>query len=630
MIGLADPLALLWVAILAPVLYAASHAARRRREADAAFGGAPALRRGRAPWRRPLQDLLLLGAIVLVVIAIARPQWGEEERPLTRLGIDIAIALDISRSMTADDVEPTRAAAAAAAIDELFNHLRGDRVGLVTFGGDAFERSPLTLDLDALRQLIARAQDEPAFVRPGTDLGAALQAALRLLDIEGAADTQAIVLISDGEDLGGELDAAIEDARDAGVTVFSVAAGTADGGSMARRGLRDEEAAATPTLIASDDDLSRADRPTLQRIAEATGGDLRELGELPGLAVEFQQLRQSAFDEHAARAPIERFQWFLAGALLLLGLQALVADSGWRRRLRARRIALRPASLLLVLLPPIALIAACAGAEYAATEDGHEAYAAGRYDDALASYRDAEALAPDAPQPPYNIGNTLHQLERYEEATVASTAAMSSAVDPALFTHAAYALGSHAFRRGDLEAARDAWISVLLRDPGDLDARHNLELVLRLLAPGEEEPGSPEATSQEDGENGGDGGGGGDGSEGDEPSEEQGAGDRGDGGGQQPGNEPPDATPEGAQTASQSPSESGESGGSPAGGPGGEPDPDRPATLDEARTLLADEALRIGDEELTLEDAIALLNLVRLTSELEALQPRGGGGPGDR
>ena len=491
MIALADPLALLWLAILLPVLLAASHAARRRREADEAFGGAPALRRGRITWRRPLQDLLLLGALVLVVIAVARPQWGEQERPLTRLGVDIAIALDISRSMTATDVEPSRAAAAASAIDELFNHLRGDRVGLVTFGGDAFERSPLTLDLEAVRQLVARAQDEPAFVRPGTDLAAALQAALRLLDIEDAAATQTIVLISDGEDLGDELDAALDAALDAGVLVFTVAAGTADGGAMAARDSGDEDDA-TATPSAASDNLSRADRPTLQRIAAATGGDLRELAELPGLAVEFQRLRQSAFDEGANRAPIERFQWFLGGALLLLALQALVGDGAWRRRLRPGRFAFVSAAL-----PAIALIAACASAEYTATEDGHEAYAAGRYDDALASYRDADALATDAPEPPYNIGNTLHRLERYEEATVASTAALSTAVDPVLLAHAAYALGSHAFRRDDLEAAREAWISVLLRDPSDLDAKHNLELTLRRLA-GDDEP--PEPPAGEDGE----------------------------------------------------------------------------------------------------------------------------------
>ena len=619
MIALADPLALLWLAVLLPVLLAVSYAARRRREADDAFGGAPSLRRGPSVWRRRLQELLLLGAIVLVVTAAARPQWGEEERPLTRLGIDIAIALDISRSMTATDIEPSRAAAAAAAIDELFNHLRGDRVVLVTFGGDAFERSPLTLDLEALRQLIARAQDEPAFVRPGTNLGAALEATLRLLDIDGAAETQTIVLISDGEDLGGDLDDALDAAADAGVRVFTVAAGTADGGAMPARASGDEDGTGAG---APSGELSRADRPTLQRIADATGGDLRELGELPGLAVEFQRLRQSAFDEGVNSAPIERFQWFLGAALLLLGLQALVADGGWRRRLRPGRLALVSAAL-----PAIALIAACASAEYTATEDGHAAYAAGRYDDALASYRDAEAIAPDAPEPPYNIGNTLHRLERYEEATVASAAAMNATTDPELFTRAAYALGSHAFLRNDLEAAREAWISVLLRDPSDLDAKHNLELTLRLLAGDDGAPESPGGGGDDEDESGDDNGDGG------EQPDDDGSDGQPDDGASQPNAGPtPDATPDPGAGDQQSPSPSGDSGGSPAGAPGAQTQPPQPSTIEDARALLSEEALRIGNEALTLEDAIALLDLIRRTSALEALEPRGGGagGAGDR
>lgn len=622
MIGLADPLALLWLAILLPVLFAASYAARRRHEADDAFGGAAALRRGRTEWRRPLQELLLLGAIVLVVIAVARPRWGEEERPLTRLGIDVAIALDVSRSMTVSDIEPSRAEAAAAAIDQLFNHLRGDRVGLVTFAGDAFERSPLTLDLDAVRQLVARAQEEQAFVRPGTDLGGALETALRLLDIEDAARTQVIVLISDGENLGDDLDDALEDAEDAGVRVFSVAAGTPDGGTMAARRSGDEDA---PTVRRpSGDERSRADRPTLRLIAEATGGDLRELGELPGLAVEFQQLRQSAFDQGANRAPVERFQWFLGGALLLLVVQALVGGGRWRRRLGVGRLTLASGAL-----PAIALIVACASAEYAATEDGHEAYAAGRYDDALASYRDAEAVAPDAPEPPYNIGNTLHQLGRYEEATVASTTAMTASVDPLLFSRAAYALGSHAFQRNDLEAARDAWISVLLRDPSDADAKHNLELALRLLAPPPEEtPTPPPGGGDGEGQGTGEDGSGGEEPDPDDESAEQ----SGEGGGQPEPGSTPDATPQGDGAGdSQPPSDPADSGGSPTGGPGAQVEQEQPQTLDDARALLAEEALRIGDEALTIEDAIALLELVRRASELEALAPRGAaGGPNDR
>ena len=230
MIGLANPLALLWLLALAPAIVAARYASRRRGDADAAFGGAAELRQGRSRWRRPLQLTLLLGALVLAALGVARPQWGVEDRELTRLGIDVAVALDISRSMTADDEEPSRAEAAAAGLTEMLAHLRGDRVGLVTFAGEAFQRSPLTLDLEPLTQLIARSQNEAALVAQGTDVGGAIEAAIDLLDVDDAATTQVIVLISDGEDVADAVDQAVDRANELGVRIYTVAVGTTAGG----------------------------------------------------------------------------------------------------------------------------------------------------------------------------------------------------------------------------------------------------------------------------------------------------------------------------------------------------------------------------------------------------------------
>ena len=647
MIGLADPAALLWLAALPPALAAAAWAARRRRADAAAFGGGAALRRGRSRWRRPLRLLLLLGALALIAIAIARPQWGEQERTLTRRGIDIAIALDVSRSMTADDAAPTRAGAAAAALGELLDHLPGDRAGLVTFAGGAFERSPLTLDFEPLRQLIARAQRESALVPQGTDLAAALEAALRLLDVEDAAATQAIVLISDGEHLAGDLGPALRQARARGVRVHAAAAGTAGGGAMAAR----ERADGGTGGGAADADgaRSRADRETLRRIAEATGGELRELDALPGLAVGFRRLRQSEFDEGTDRAPIDRFQWFLGAALALLAAREL-AGGGWRLRRAAPPSAALPLTASALLA---ALIAACGSAEYRRTGDGHAAYADGRYGEALAAYRESAALAPAAPQPPYNIGNALHRLGRYEEATAASSEAAGGADDPALHARALYALGSHAFRRGDLEAAREAWIGVLLLDPGDRDAKHNLELTLRLLRgedpappPDAADPGGQQdrADGQPDSSAHGQPGGGSDGQPDSGANGQPGGGDGqpdsgangqpGGGGDGQPGSGAP-GDQAGAPGAGGQPSPSGSRGdgassdrsGAP-GGLGTPGAPRGPSTLDEAQAQLSAAVLRLGDEALGLADALALLDLVRTANALDALDPRGNGGGG--
>ena len=592
MISFASPGALLWLLALTPAAAAAWYAAGRRRRADAAFGGAARLRLGRSRWRRPLQLALLLAALALAAFAVARPQWGSEERELTRLGIDVALALDISRSMTARDVQPSRAKAAAAGLQEMLDHLRGDRVGLVTFAGEPFARSPLTLDLEPLGQLIARAQNEAALVAQGTDLGGALEAATDLLDVDDPARTQVIVLISDGEDVAGELEAALERMNELGIRVFTVAAGTSEGAAMdSRDGGTD------------GGDVSRADLRTLEAIAARSGGNVRGLDSIVGLAVEFQRLRQSTFDEGTAAAPVDRFQWFLGAALAVLLAQSLIADGAWRRagagEAARGRIALGGAGLVLV-----ALVAACGSAVYRDVERGNEAYADAAYEEALLAYQGAATSAQTAdgspPELSYNIGNALHRLDRFEEATVASTAAMNAAEEPALFVRAAYAVGSHAFRRGDLEAAREAFVSALLRDPSDRDAKHNLELTLRLLS------GDPPETAAQS----------------PDPQDEQGDGPP-DGDGQAAGDEG-DATP--PEDEGDEPPEEGAGGGTPDDpSDPGRGEPSAPQTLEDAQAQLSAALLELGDEALTLDQAFDILDLVRIANSLESLEPREAG-----
>ncbi len=609
MITFANPLALVWLLAVAPAVAAAWYASRLRQRADEAFGGAAELRLGRSGWRRPLQLALLLAALVLAAVAVARPQWGAEERELTRLGVDVAVALDISRSMTADDLDPSRAEAAAAGLTEMLAHLRGDRVGLVTFAGEAFQRSPLTLDLEPLTQLIARSQNEAALVAQGTDLGGALTAALDLLDVDDPADTQVIVLISDGEDVAEGFEQALLRANDLGVRVYTVAVGTPEGGWMP----------------GSQDRPSYVDVDTLGAIATRTGGNMRTLDAIAGLAVEFQRLRRSAFDEGANSAPIDRFQWFLAGALVLLLAQSWIAEGArTAARLPDARIVLAGTGVLAALL-----LVGCGSAAYEDVRRGNEAYEEEAYEGALAAYQGAAGDPSESEAPPpidYNIGNTLHRLERYEEATVATTAALNATDDPVLVARASYAVGNHAFQRGDLEAAREAYIAVLLRDPGDVDAKHNLELVLRLLAGGEPPPAAgqqPPPPDPPDSDN-----------EGDSDEQEQ---DPGDGPGD-PGDQEPEEDSGGEGDPGEEGDEPPTEGGSDMppeqdqdGTPSGD-QPTPPRNLDEARAQLSEALLELGDTPLSLEQALDILDLVRIANSLEALEPpeRTGGALPDR
>lgn len=589
-LGFAQPLALLALLALAPVVAALWYGAARRREADAAYGGSAQLRRVVSRRRELIGRALLLAAVVAVAVAVARPQWGHEQRTLSRSGIDIVIALDVSRSMTATDADPSRAVAAARSLDTMLSHLRGDRVGLVIFGGSAFERSPLTLDAGAVSQLVERAQGDAPLVARGTDVRAALEAAMDALNVDDPAQQQVVLLVSDGEALegGDRLEFALQRARDKGVRIYTAAVGTDAGAVLTEGG---------PGF-----DFTRTDREALAAIAAATGGEFRELETLAGLAVDFRRFGSSLFDEGEARVPVERFQWFLGAALAMLLLQGLLASAIRTPALTAGRLTL--GGTMLGLLP--VLLVACGTPLYGHVNAGNEAYAELRFDDALIEYRAAAELDPRSASAAYNTGTTLHRLRRFEEAAgtseqaleLARSAAGEDAAASALIPWIRYSIGSHAFRRGELERARDAFIDVLLDSPGDMDAKANLEIVLRALAP----PPPPDDPS----------------GDGDEPAAGGRSGEPG-----VPGPEPGDGGSSGqGGDGSDGSVSSGDAPGAPAGGPpeeGAGVEQGETLTLEQAQALLA-AALAALDGEITAEQAAEVLELARRANALEPLR----------
>jgi tetratricopeptide (TPR) repeat protein len=597
-LGFGAPAALLALALVPLVAAALWRGDQRRAAADRVLGGAPALRLGRSSWRRWLRAAFLLGALAAIVLAAARPQWGEAQRAVAQRGIDVAIALDVSRSMTATDVEPSRARAAATALEELLANMSGDRAALVTFAGSALVRSPLTRDLEALAQLVARAQAEAALTRPGSNLGVALQRALDALDVEEPARTQVIVIVSDGEDPSERriVDFAVDTAADRGVRVYAAVAGTPGGGELPGA-----------QLSGGGPEVSIADPGLLAGAAVETGGEFRSLASLPGLAVTFRRLQQTRFAEEEESAPIERFQWFGGTALALLAAHTLVAEGGRRRPLGrvGPRLLSTPATVLLAALGTL-LFAACGGsAAYEETRAANEAYDAGRYEEALERYEAAAGADPppaDLATLAYDRGNALHRLERYDEATEATAQAANETEDLALAAEAAYALGSHAFRAGWLEAAREAFVTALLRDPEDIGARANLEIVLRVLAPPPEEvvpafaDSPPSDSDPEPGES------------------DEGAAD-GDAGAGPPGGDPATAPP------GQQP------GGDPVPGAGVPGDSELPVdpntsgaqSAEEARAALEAALAELEAGEIPLEEALRILDLVRQLDALAVL-----------
>lgn len=269
---------------------------------------APAL----APRRRPLRASLFAAGTLLGLVALLDPAWGEAGEAPEPRGADVVLCLDVSRSMLARDEDPSRLDRAKREIADLAREARGDRLALVAFAGEARLLVPLTGDIDTLVEL-ARGADPLSVAKGGTDLGAALDTARAALDAAGG-DRGTIVILTDGEDLGGRGLRAAQTCGRRGIAVHCVGFGTARGSRIAVEGARGEE---YQRDRAGREVLSAADPAALRAIASAAGGEsaVGSLADLYRRRILPESRRALGVADRPARP--HRFQWPLLAAFAL-------------------------------------------------------------------------------------------------------------------------------------------------------------------------------------------------------------------------------------------------------------------------------------------------------------------------
>jgi Ca-activated chloride channel family protein len=328
----------LWLLWLVPLLLAFNlFVSRAKARALARFADAGMLERLSSGVSRPRQLLkaaLILIALAACLLALAQPRWGFTWQEVKRQGVDIVVALDVSDSMLVEDAggggSLSRLERAKREIVDLLRLMEGDRIALIAFAGTAFVECPLTLDYGAA-EIFLDAFDTDLIPVKGTDLGAALRTAVSAFD-GGSQPSRAVILITDGEDHGGQALAAAQAAKQAGVRVFTIGIGRDQGSPIpdGAGGLRRDREG---NLI-----LSRLDEPTLQRIALDTGGRyVRSVtGDLDLEQIYSQGIKATLEDRELGssrqRRWEERFQWLLAIALLALMLEPLISERARSRR----------------------------------------------------------------------------------------------------------------------------------------------------------------------------------------------------------------------------------------------------------------------------------------------------------
>jgi len=481
------------------------------------------VRRPSERWRLVRLTLLFLGT-ALVVVALARPQWGIVREKVEREGVDVVFVLDTSGSMATPDVSPNRFFLARQALLQLMSRLGGDRFALVAFEGEAYPLVPLTLDADAVGLFLETV--EPGIVpAPGTSLGVGLAKGLDAF-VDKERRNKVMVLVSDGENLEGDIEEAVRRAREAGVIVHTVAVGTEAGqpvpdfDSQGRQVGYKRDASGAPVV-------SRVNTANLAEIAEKTGGQMFRITSadtaLSGLASAIEGMERKALAQEWTYRRRERFQGPLALGLALLAVGLLLplprrrvagAEAGTSlRRSAAVLVATLACSGPTLLSPRPA--AAQSGPSPAApavvprgtavppapaaregtggrlldeillrphrlTRAGRGEYEKGNHPQALEAFEGAARTRPQDPVARFNVADGLYKTGKYDEAATLFRALGADPSSP-LAAASRFNLGNSLYQKKDYEGAVKAYRDALRVAPGVEETRRNLELALRNL-----------------------------------------------------------------------------------------------------------------------------------------------------
>ena len=269
-----------------------------------------------------IKGVLLALGLTAIAIALSRPQYGVEWSERKARGLDIVFVLDSSKSMLATDLRPTRLARAKLAILDLVERLDSDRIGIVAYAGQAFLQTPPTLDYSAFRESVDSI-DPASMSRGGSDLGNALSEAIKAFPSEN--NVKAIVLLTDGEDLGGAAIPTVESANAEGIKIFAIGIGTPEGEYLKTRNAQGAEEFVRDSN--GQPVRSQLDENTLQQLARMTNGSYSRLSD-ESLDRLFNNviatLPRSERESEMKERRIERYQWALSLACILLVVEILI------------------------------------------------------------------------------------------------------------------------------------------------------------------------------------------------------------------------------------------------------------------------------------------------------------------
>ena len=467
-----DPI-YLWLLVLIPVLALVRFVTYRNQKKRLRQFGDLKLLKDLMPdvshFRPRVKFWLLLAALALLVVMLARPQMGTKISQEKRTGIETIIALDISNSMRAEDIIPSRLDRSKMMIENLVDHFTNDKIGLIVFAGDAFVQLPITSDFVSAKMFLSSI-DPSMMATQGTDIAAAINMAVNSFTQEEGIG-KAIIVITDGEDHEGGAMEAAEAARKKGMSVYVLGVGSTQGAPIPIPGTGDYMKDNTGNTV-----MSALNEEMCRQVAQAGGGVYIHVENNSAaqqqLDNELDKLSKKETSTTVYSDFDEQFQAFGILALLLLILEICIFD---RRNPLLRNLSLFKRKVAAVLLLLVAMsVSAQTDRQY--IRQGNKQFNAGDYPNAEVSYRKAVEKNPKNPQAAYNLGNALLAQKKDSAAIEQFQNASKLETNPLRKYQSFHNIGvicqSHKMYGEAIEAYKNA----LRLNPADDETRYNLIL----------------------------------------------------------------------------------------------------------------------------------------------------------
>ena len=315
----------LYLLILLPLLLAVYIYSNYRRNRNLRLYGDAQLLKSLMPdvsvYRPSIKFWLSFAALALIVVALARPQFGSKKETITRQGIEAVIALDISNSMMAEDIAPNRLEKAKKIISRLIDKFENDKVGLIVFAGDAFVQLPITNDFISAKMFLETIS--PALIsRQGTDIGGAISLAMKsFTNTEGVG--KAIILITDGENHEGGAEEAAKLAADKGMNVYVLGIGSLEGAPIPADGSNDYRRDKEGNVV-----VTKLNEQMAQTVAQAGNGAYIRVDNTNNaqkiLESEVNKLAKADVTTEVYTEFNEQFEFIAWIAFILLVIEALI------------------------------------------------------------------------------------------------------------------------------------------------------------------------------------------------------------------------------------------------------------------------------------------------------------------